>query len=109
MAVVYISLIALVIMALMSWLFFWGDYCKDSGFLFLLGIISAVLSVIMAIIVVGNVYDWIGSKYKADILNREYGTKYTQEEIYFARNVIETIRQMDRQRIEVNGNILKGQ
>ena len=50
---------------------------------------------------------WIGSEYKTTVLNREYGTSYTREEIFYASDVIDTIRELDRKRVEVNGNLLK--
>ena len=51
-------------------------------------------------------WDWIASEHKAKIINREYGTKYTREEVFYANDAIDTIRKIDRKRIEVNGNIL---
>jgi len=52
-------------------------------------------------------WNLIGAEYKANIINREYGTNYTQAEVFYASDVIDTIRQLDRQRIEINGNIMK--
>jgi hypothetical protein len=40
-------------------------------------------------------------------MNREYGTSYTQEEMFFAADVIDTVRQLDRKRIEINGDIVR--
>ena len=40
-------------------------------------------------------------------VNREYGTNYTREEIFFAADVIDTIREIDRKRVEVNGDLLR--
>jgi len=51
--------------------------------------------------------DWIGSEYKATVLNREYGASYTREEIFYASDVIDTIRQLDRTRMEINGDLMK--
>ena len=53
------------------------------------------------------VSNWIGSAYKADIVNREYKTDYTREEIFWASDVIETIRELDRKRVEVNGDVMR--
>jgi len=52
-------------------------------------------------------WSYKASSYKAVVINREFGTKYTAQEIYYASDVIETIKQMNRQRLEVNGDILK--
>lgn len=53
-----------------------------------------------------NIRAWVGSEYKAAIINREYKTNYTREEIFFASDVIDTIRELDRKRIELNGNLM---
>lgn len=45
---------------------------------------------------------WFSAGYEAQILNREYGTNYTQAEVFYASDVIETIRHLDRKRYEVN-------
>ncbi len=51
-------------------------------------------------------YNYIAAEYKANILNREYQTNYSQEELFYASNVIDTVRQLDRNRIELNGNLM---
>ena len=53
------------------------------------------------------VYSFVAADYKKDIINREYKTNYTQEEVFYASDVINTIRELNRSRIEVNGNIIK--
>lgn len=53
------------------------------------------------------VFDYMSSEHKARIMNREYGTHYTQEEVFYASSVIDTVRELDRKRFEVNGDILK--
>jgi hypothetical protein len=42
-------------------------------------------------------------------LNREYNTNYTREEVFWASDVIETIRELDRKRVELNGDIMGGE
>lgn len=56
-----------------------------------------------------SLWYWNAAEYKAKIINTEYHTNYTQEEIFYASNVIETIRQIDRKRYEVNGNLFNNQ
>ncbi len=51
-------------------------------------------------------FDWLAAEHKTAILNREYGTHYTQAEIFYASDVIDTIRNLDRRRYELNGNLL---
>lgn len=47
------------------------------------------------------VYNYIAADFKKDIVNREYKTNYTQLEVFYASDVIDTIRDLDRKRIEV--------
>lgn len=53
-------------------------------------------------------YKYIGAEYKASILNNEYGTHYTQEEIFYASSVIDVVRELDRKRVEINGDLITG-
>ena len=54
------------------------------------------------------VYAYIAADYKKDIINREYGTSYTQLEVFYASDVIDTVRELDRKRIELNGDLVTG-
>jgi len=72
-------------------------------------VISVIVSVGTLIFVLILGYGWQAAKFKADIINREYKTNYTQEEIFYASDAIDTIKQLDRQRIEINGNLLQKQ
>jgi hypothetical protein len=78
-------------------------------FLGFLGAISVFVSLVALIIYIFSVSFWIGAEYKAELINKEFGTSYTQAQIFWADDVIEEIRQMKRQRIELNGNILQPQ
>lgn len=46
-------------------------------------------------------WEWTAAKYKVNIINREYDTSYTREELFYAKDVIETIKQLDRSRLEI--------
>lgn len=77
-------------------------------------IISEVISPFMAIVSFAGLavyclvaWSYFAAGYQVDIVNREYGTSYTQEEMFYASDVIETMRELQRERIEVNGNLLK--
>ena len=47
------------------------------------------------------VFHWVGAEHKMNIVNREYQTTYTQAEVFYAGSVIDTIRQLDRKRVEL--------
>ena len=72
----------------------------------ILGFLSVLAGVVITVMLAIMCWSWQASKHKANIINREYHTGYTQEEIFFASDVIDTIRELNRKRIEVNGNVL---
>lgn len=71
------------------------------------GVLSAVGAAATLIVYSFTVWSWIASEHKTNIINREYGTSYTREEVFYASDVIETVRQLDRKRLEVNGDLLR--
>ena len=50
---------------------------------------------------------WVSAHHKAEIINKEFNTNYTQAQVFYASDVIDTIQQIKRQRIEINGDLLK--
>ena len=83
----------------------WG-YGFVSGYICPLFVtVGFVGLVIYAILVLS----YVGAEHKANILNKEYGTNYTQTEVFYASSVIDTIRELDRKRIELNGDLLAGE
>jgi len=97
---------AIVLLALLVWLA--NDACE--WYNVMAAVVAVVLGTVMAIVLVGYcilLKDWLGSGYKAAVLNREYGTSYTREEIFYASDVIDTVRQLDRTRMEINGDLMK--
>jgi hypothetical protein len=70
-------------------------------------IVSGVIAAVsfLAFMIVAHCY--ISSKYKADIINREYETTYTTDEVFYASNVIDTIREINRKRIEIKATLKK--
>lgn len=96
----------IVIAAVMSVaLFRYGDagyetrHTLAGGSGLLLGIGSGFGALAYALIVWG----WIAADHQAQIINREYGKNYTQAEVFYASSVIDTVRQLDRKRYEING------
>jgi len=74
-----------------------------------LGIILATESLIGLLFIATFGFQWAAAGHKAEMLNREFGTRYTQSEVFYAEDVIDEIRQIKRQRIEVNGDLLRGE
>ena len=52
-------------------------------------------------------WSWLASEYKTKIINREYGAAYTREEIFWASDVIDPVRELDRKRVELNGGLMR--
>lgn len=72
---------------------------------FILGAGGLLLTGLGAIGMFFSTFEWFAAEQKAIILNREYGTSYSQTELFFASDVINTVRELDRKRIEINGDI----
>lgn len=91
-------------------LFVYAD--KASSFDGAAGVIGVILSIacVIGLIAYGIlILGWVGAKHQADIINREYGTNYTQAEVFYASSVIDTVRELDRKRVELNGDLLRGE
>lgn len=68
-----------------------------------IGLITLVGAVVFSVLFGVFSFEWKQAEVQAKVINREYATEYTQEEVFYAADVIDTIRQLDRKRIEVNG------
>lgn len=65
--------------------------------------ILGVIGLLFYALVVGS---YIGAGYKKDIINREYNTNYTQAEVFYASDVIDIVRELNRNRLEINGDLI---
>jgi len=86
-------------------LFRWGDNGCD-GIHALAQILSITFLVIQVIVLIAGIcigVSFIGSGTKAELLNKTYGTNYTAKEIFFAEDIIEEIKRVQRTRIEIEG------
>lgn len=96
----FLILAAIVIATMVG--FFLLNYAgkfDDFGFLSLLGGIAILIGAGGAAIAYAlTIWAWFAADSKANIINREYGTSYTREEIFYASDVIDTIRQIERKR-----------
>lgn len=82
-------------------------YDLKSIFLGTFGIVGIVIACVGLVAYSICGWNYISAGYQAKIINAEYGTKYTQAEIYHAKDVINIVREIDRKRIEINGNLLQ--
>jgi hypothetical protein len=81
----------------------------DSIFLFMLAFIVALTAAAGSMFLAIKGYDYVAAKHKAEIINSEYGTDYTKEQVFYAEDVIDTMRQIQRNRVEINGNLFNNQ
>lgn len=79
----------------------------DKASFTIISVFSGAYAFLMAVILMIAGYEYTAARHKAKIINQEYDKNYTAEEIFYASDVIETIKRLDRQRMEINGNILK--
>ena len=103
-------LIALIVMAGMSaFLFTYSDegYTTKHFTAGIIGFLIAIASSIGVVVYAFSAWSWFAAEHKALIINREYGTNYTQTEVFWASDVINTMRELDRKRIEVNGDLMR--
>ena len=84
-----------------------NDYGGLGLFAGIAGVLLAIGTGFAAVSYAFAGWSWMAAESKAQIINREYGTKYTREEIFYASDVIDTIREIDRKRVEVNGDLLR--
>lgn len=104
------ALVSLVLLYVISWrCFLFGEDGYDLRHLVagISGFFGGIASLIGTALYFFLVLQWIGAEQKANIINREYGTSYTQAEVFYASDVIDTIREIDRRRIEVNGDLMR--
>ena len=100
-------LIALIVLAILAAVLLIISADGDSFSCFFLGVIAAILAAAGLISYAFSGWNYMAAEYKADIINREYGTNYTQAEVYWAADVIDTVRELDRKRVELNGDLLR--
>jgi energy-coupling factor transporter transmembrane protein EcfT len=102
MILILIALVSLTALAV------WG---AQGRFSFLSGVVSPMAAIVgfislIAYSVLG--FQYFAAEHQSNIINREYGTNYTQIEVFYASNVIDTVRELDRKRIELNGDLVTG-
>lgn len=104
-------LIAIIAAVTLTAILFWyagSSYGTSGDVAGVMGILLALACAVASVVYVMAGFAWFSAKYKTEIVNREYGTNYTHEEIFWASSVVDTIRELDRNRYEVNGDFRRG-
>ena len=78
-----------------------GLYLVDFGYVFVnaIGCTLTFCSCLGLGVYAFLCFSYIAAGHKVDIINKEYATSYTQEEIFYASDVIDTIQELHRKRI----------
>lgn len=100
MILLLISLVAITIINI----YFSHSY---NDFLSFVGVMGAALGMLGLIVYSVLINNYISAGYQANIINKEYGTNYTQKDVFYASNVIDTIQELKRSRIELKSNLLE--
>ncbi len=53
-------------------------------------------------------WEYFAAGYKADLINKEFGTQYTQEQFFYASDMINEVRELKRKCIDINGDLMNG-
>lgn len=105
-----VILIAILAIATISGLLLWygsNDY-KGSHFVATIAGMLGCMGSLVGLALYGSlVLTWNGAGHKANIINREYRTNYTQAEVFYASNVIDIILELNRKRVEINGDLMR--
>lgn len=108
MIYILVSLVLATILTIALFLYCNSGYKPRHSFAALCACVLGLCTGLAAALFACNAWGWFAAKHQANIINREYGTHYTQAEVFWASDVIETVRELDRKRVEVNGNLITG-
>lgn len=109
MILVLVALITAVVVSCWALKFGVDGYTFLHSFTGLVGAGGLVACLFALIVYCFAAWGWFASEYKAEILNAEYGTNYSAKQVFFASDVIDTVRELDRKRVEVNGDLFRDQ
>lgn len=79
-----------------------------NGLAELLGVVTLPFVLVALVVYMFAGFFWMAAEHKAELINKTYGTEYTQEQVFWAEDIIEEVRQVQRQRIELNGDLVRG-
>lgn len=108
MFMILIAIVVAGVLGAVLMLYYDSGYQDRHMFAGVAGFVLVGLSAGAALVYAALGFSWLAAEHKANIVNREYGTSYTQEEMFFAPSVIDTVRELDRKRIELNGDLITG-
>lgn len=78
-----------------------------NGWAFAAGMVSMVLAFFGAAFLAIASWFWVASEHEARLINQQLGTSYTREDLFFASGYIDEVREMHRNRVEINGDLMR--
>jgi hypothetical protein len=99
--------ISAVILTVLTVTFLYFAFHAERESFFILGGFSGAITIIFACLCSIFGYQWLAADYQAKIVNRALGTNYSRQDLFYAKDVIDEIQQINRKRIEVNGNVMQ--
>ncbi len=100
MILILISIVSITVLAI------WASNKNNSMVVNLISYIFVYAGFLGLIVYSFLCYDYFGAEYKKQIINREYGTNYSQLDVFYASDVIDKIQEINRKRIELNDDII---
>lgn len=93
MSIIFLSALSLIILGGALLFFSFQKDEKGVGLsMFFVGLITIVVGFFALGSIGWNGYDWRASKRIASVINHEYGTEYTREEIFYDKDTIKIIK-----------------
>lgn len=99
------GLVALILISVIC--FYFGDDW-DNTFIWCMGATSSIVALITAVGIIFVGYSYVAAGHKAKIINKEFDKNYTTEQVFYAEDIIDEIRQIKRNRYEINGDLMRG-
>ncbi len=71
------------------------------GFVSFVGVMCGMACACIGIFSLAMIPYYYGAGIKAEMLNKEFGTSYTTEQVFFAESIIDEIREVQRNRVDL--------
>lgn len=101
MIIVFMLVAAVMVAIIGSWLMTKGVSEEVEPLVYSV-IALALLGFVSSIILFASSIDWMACGYRAEMLNKEFGTSYTRDQLFWAGDVVQEVQKLKHQRLELN-------
>ena len=102
-----LAFLCLLVALLAACVMLYFGHKRDNFGLIMTGGVGGLLIMIFGCMGFAFIPQWYAASYKAALINKAYGTAYTQQQIFYAEDIIDEIRELKRKRVELNGDLMK--